>query len=117
MAAEKSQRYQFVTGHPGVFEATAASRTDESGDEIRRAGNQEAVGRMLDWLSERERGVVVRRFGLEGARVMTLSQLGKELGVTRQRVRQIEARAREKLREFARERGLDTALAACEYRS
>ena len=53
---------------------------------------------MLDRLSDRERGIIVSRFGLEGAREKTLSQLGEELGITRQRVRQIESRAREKLR-------------------
>ena len=64
---ERSRHYRFVTGHQGVFEATAARRTDEHGDESGRHGNQEAVRRMLDWLSDRERGVIVSRFGLEGA--------------------------------------------------
>jgi DNA-directed RNA polymerase sigma subunit (sigma70/sigma32) len=34
---------------------------------------------MLDWLSDRERGVIASRFGLEGAREKTRSQLGEEL--------------------------------------
>ncbi len=44
----------------------------------------------LDKLSEKQRAVIERRFGLHGYRRMTLEQIGLEIGVTRERVRQIQ---------------------------
>jgi RNA polymerase primary sigma factor len=57
---------------------------------------------MLGRLDGRERTIIVGRFGLEGAREKTLAQLGTELGITKERVRQIEARARDKLLKLTR---------------
>jgi RNA polymerase primary sigma factor len=56
---------------------------------------------MLVRLNDRERKIIVSRFGLEGTCPKSLKQLGKELGITKERVRQLESRARHKLREIA----------------
>ena len=53
----------------------------------------------------------VHFIGIGGAGEMSLSQIGKELGITRERVRQIEVRAREKLRGLVRTEELDLLLA------
>ena len=53
---------------------------------------------MLDFLTPRERKIIVMRFGLDGGEMHTLEEVGKEFGVTRERVRQIEAKTLEKLR-------------------
>ena len=53
---------------------------------------------LLDTLTERERRVLELRFGLEDGRGRTLDQVGREFGVTRERIRQIEANALRKLR-------------------
>lgn len=54
---------------------------------------------MLDFLTPRERKIIHMRFGLEGWDVHTLEEVGKEFGVTRERIRQIEAKTLEKLKE------------------
>ncbi len=62
------------------------------------------------WLSElndRQRTVIERRYGLNGREVATLEELAGELAVTRERVRQIQAEALDKLRERLKRRGLD----------
>jgi len=64
------------------------------------------VKQWLDELSERQRGVIERRYGLNGHDVATLDQLARQLNVTRERVRQIQSEALEKLRARLRRRGL-----------
>ena len=54
---------------------------------------------VLDTLTERERRVLELRFGLEDGRGRTLDEVGREFGVTRERIRQIEAIALRKLRD------------------
>jgi RNA polymerase nonessential primary-like sigma factor len=65
------------------------------------------VRQWLEELTDRQRIVIERRYGLNGRDVATLEALAGELGVTRERVRQIQAEALEKLRARLRRRGLD----------
>jgi len=58
----------------------------------------EAVQQAIGELSEREQQVVRLRFGLDDGQVRTLEEVGKEFGVTRERVRQIESKVLAKLR-------------------
>ena len=65
------------------------------------------AGELLAALKTREREVVVRRFGLEGHRAMTLEEIGSELGCTRERVRQIQDEALKRMRRaFGRRQSL-----------
>ncbi len=59
---------------------------------------REHIDALLGDLKERERQVIVLRFGLEDGRARTLEEVGKEFNVTRERIRQIEAKALRKLR-------------------
>jgi RNA polymerase primary sigma factor len=61
---------------------------------------------VLETLTPRERRVVELRFGLEGDKLYTLSEIGAELGVTRERIRQIETKALRKLRHPSRSKRL-----------
>jgi RNA polymerase nonessential primary-like sigma factor len=62
-------------------------------------------GEWLDELEAKQRAVVVRRFGLEGHERETLEEVGRELGVTRERVRQIQIEALKRLRRVLESRG------------
>jgi RNA polymerase primary sigma factor len=62
---------------------------------------------LLDSLDERERTVVRLRFGLEGQETRTLQEIGDQLGISRERVRQIERGALDKMRVGAQRCGLD----------
>jgi RNA polymerase primary sigma factor len=59
---------------------------------------QETMGDVLSCLSEREMKIIQLRFGLAGASPLTLEETGKQLGITRERVRQIQEKATFKLR-------------------
>jgi RNA polymerase nonessential primary-like sigma factor len=61
----------------------------------------------LDELDDRQRTVVERRYGLNDRDVVTLEEIARELGVTRERVRQIQAEALDKLRARLKRRGID----------
>ena len=63
---------------------------------------QEQLDSVLDTLSERERGVVRRRFGLTDGQPKTLDEIGQVYGVTRERIRQIESKTMSKLRHPSR---------------
>ena len=56
------------------------------------------IGDALDKLTERERRIIILRFGLEDGQFRTLEEVGREFGITRERIRQIEAKALRKLR-------------------
>lgn len=57
------------------------------------------IGSALDRLSERERKIVIMRYGLEDGEFRTLEEVGRDFGITRERIRQIEAKALRKLRQ------------------
>ena len=76
---------------------------DEAAAKLFLRGQVEGV---LSTLSPRERRVVELRFGLDGDKLYTLSEIGAELGVTRERIRQIETKALRKLRHPSRSKRL-----------
>ena len=107
---ENYRRDRFVTGHEEMFEAAADNRTDEHEYESALKRMQEAIKGMLDRLDDRERLIITSRFGLGGAAERTLEQLGRELGITKERVRQIESRGVDKLRKIAGDQKLELPM-------
>ncbi len=67
---------------------------------------REQIRNVLSFLSDREREVLEMRFGLNDGKDHTLEEVGKEFGVTRERIRQIEAKALRKLRHPSRSKSL-----------
>ena len=71
---------------------------------------KEQLETVLTTLTEREKSVLILRFGLEDGRARTLEEVGKEFDVTRERIRQIEAKALRKLRHPSRSKKLKDFL-------
>ena len=71
---------------------------------------KEQLGEVLSTLTSREEKVLRLRFGLEDGRPRTLEEVGKEFDVTRERIRQIEAKALRKLRHPSRSKKLKDFL-------
>ncbi len=80
----------------------SASPLDQTFDNVRR----ETLTRVLAALGERERGVIVMRYGLDGEEPRTLEEVGDAFGVTRERVRQIETQTLRKLKSLPGAEGL-----------
>ena len=78
----------------------------EPGDAASRELLREQIRTVLEALNEREREVLEMRFGLNDGKDHTLEEVGKSFGVTRERIRQIEAKALRKLRHPSRSRAL-----------
>jgi len=66
-------------------------------DALHREGMQ-VLGQLMTWLSPQERLIIEKRFGLADGMTSTLQEIGQQLHITRERVRQLEARALKKLR-------------------
>ena len=94
--------------HLGDFieDDTALSPADSAAFSMLR----EELSTALESLTDRERQVVRLRFGLEDGRARTLEEVGKEFNVTRERIRQIEAKALRKLRHPSRSKRLKDFL-------
>ena len=118
-AASKIRRIMKIAQEPMSLEMPIGSEDNSSlGDFIEdesvlgpvdQASRQllkEQMQDVLDGLSDRERKVLELRFGLQDGRTRTLEEVGQEFGVTRERIRQIEAKALRKLRHPIRSRKL-----------
>jgi RNA polymerase primary sigma factor len=92
----------------GVLQDVVPDRAQAGPDPVASLLRQQAdVREILQVLPPVERDVLVRRFGLEDQAPMTLEAIGQRMGVTRERVRQIEAAALRKLRARFEARGID----------
>lgn len=82
-------------------------------DEVITQEMREQVQGMLKVLDERERAIVCKRYGFDGEETYVLQQIGEQMGISRERVRQIEAQALRKLRHMARKYQLREYIQGC----
>ncbi|OGK55671.1 RNA polymerase sigma factor RpoD [Candidatus Roizmanbacteria bacterium RIFCSPLOWO2_01_FULL_45_11] len=89
-----------------IQDLTSPSPYDSASQELLK----EHLEEVLSTLSDREKRVLIMRFGLDGSRPKTLEEVGREFKVTRERIRQIEAKALRKLKHPSRSRKLKDYL-------
>ena len=82
------------------------TKTPEPSSTVSKNLLKEQLDSVLDTLTDREKRILELRFGIEDGRPSTLEEVGKEFGVTRERIRQIEAKALRKLRHPTRSKKL-----------
>ena len=122
-AALKVRRIMKVSQEPMSLETPVGTEDNSSladfiedesvlgpADQASRQLLKEQMQDVLDGLSDRERKVLELRFGLRDGQTRTLEEVGQEFGVTRERIRQIEAKALRKLRHPLRSRKLKDYL-------
>jgi RNA polymerase sigma factor (sigma-70 family) len=111
MLAENARRLVRHRGRTFALHAESLAAPDPGVDELEleELQNQRrpAVRRWLDRLDKRERQILTRRYGIGGGHKHTLEHIGRDLGLSKERVRQIAARAQAKLREFARREAIE----------
>lgn len=115
MSADRIREIQKISQEPVSLETPIGEEEDSQlGDFIEDAAAvappdaasfsmlQEQLNSVLDGLADRERKVITLRFGLEDGHPRTLEEVGREFGVTRERIRQIESKTLSKLRHPSR---------------
>jgi len=104
--AESERRFSRGRGRTFALHEESLAAPDAGAREHEHAEAQDqrrsVVRRWLGRLDRRERRILVSRYGIGGAPEQTLAEIGRQLGISKERVRQIAARAHDKLRKFAR---------------
>ncbi|AJQ94562.1 RNA polymerase sigma factor RpoS [Gynuella sunshinyii] len=89
-----------------ILETVADDQVSDPCELLQDEDLRASINGWLDELSEKQREVVARRFGLRGYETNTLEEVGHEIGLTRERVRQIQVEALRRLRDILEKQGL-----------
>lgn len=89
-----------------LFDTLADDPSHDPANLLQDENLRESIDLWLNQLSDKQRDVVVRRFGLYGHEASTLEEVGRQIGLTRERVRQIQVEALQHLREILEQQGL-----------
>lgn len=93
-----------------ILDTIADERMDDPGTELQKDDIQNNLSQWIEELPEKQREVLSRRFGLRGYEPSTLEDVGREIGLTRERVRQIQVEALKRLREVFEKHGLNVEV-------
>ena len=104
---EHRYRDRFRTCNAEMFTSSEDERTDQFEQESSQSQRQWQVAKILGKLDEREQKIIISRFGLQGQEPLTLKEVGAALGVTKERIRQLEARTLSKLRKAVEDEKMD----------
>jgi RNA polymerase nonessential primary-like sigma factor len=89
-----------------VLDTLADEQNSDPAERLQDENLRQSIDEWLLELSEKQREVVIRRFGLRGHEISTLEEVGNAIGLTRERVRQIQVEALRRLREILERQGL-----------
>lgn len=89
-----------------LLDTIADEYSNDPSEELQSNDIQNNLNRWIEELPEKQREVLSRRFGIRGYETSTLEDVGKEIGLTRERVRQIQVEALKRLREIMEKQGL-----------
>jgi len=93
-----------------ILDTIADERMEDPGTELQNDDIQNNLSQWIEELPEKQREVLSRRFGLRGYEPSTLEDVGREIGLTRERVRQIQVEALKRLREVFEKHGLNSEV-------
>ncbi|MBB3870241.1 sigma-70 family RNA polymerase sigma factor [Parageobacillus toebii NBRC 107807] len=106
LVSDNDDESQLINFIPNEIEHVYDLKIEELQDPfelVHRMEIREKIMEALDKLKEREREVIIERFGLRDGQPKTLEEIGKKVGVTRERIRQIETKAIAKLRKYLKQ--------------
>jgi len=89
-----------------ILDTVADTKQADPAEQLQDSDLRSNIDHWLSELSEKQREVISRRFGLRGYEMSTLEEVGREIGLTRERVRQIQVEALRRLRETMESQGL-----------
>ncbi|MBS3802937.1 MAG: RNA polymerase sigma factor RpoS [Oleiphilaceae bacterium] len=98
------------SGERSLLDTVADEGASDPADVLQDNNMRGCIGGWLDQLSGKQQEVLSRRFGLRGHQTSTLEQVGLEIGLTRERVRQIQVEALRRLREILEKEGLSGTM-------
>jgi RNA polymerase primary sigma factor len=93
-------------GNSTIGEYIEDKRAEDPSKQVSLTGLRVNIKKVLDSLSKKEREIVIMRFGLDDGRIKTLKEIGETFRISRERVRQIETKALNKLKHPSRTRDL-----------
>jgi len=92
-----------------LLDTIADDHVSDPADVLQDSDLRDNISHWIDELSEKQREVLSRRFGLRGYETSTLEEVGREIGLTRERVRQIQVEALKRLRDVMEKQGLSSS--------
>ncbi len=90
-----------------IVDSVADQNASDPAELLQDSDLNDSIDAWLGELTEKQREVLARRFGLRGHEISTLEEVGKEIGLTRERVRQIQVEALKRLRDIMEKQGLN----------